>query len=250
MTRQLVALRHLPFEDLDGFAPLFEAQGFALRYIETPVERAFVQAALDADLLVVLGGPIGVYDREDYPFLDDEIDVVRARLLAGKPVLGICLGAQIMAAALGAKVYPGRNGKELGWSALSLTAAGMRSPLAALAPGQPVLHWHGDTFDLPEGAELLAGTERYPNQAFAWGRHALALQFHIEVTAPGLERWWVGHALEIALTDGVAVPALRRESGARAGGLEDARNAIVQYYRRSFSEHDLSQGEPEPSRTL
>lgn len=250
MNRQLVALRHLPFEDLDALGPLFEAQGFNLQYIDTPVERDFVQAALDADLLVVLGGPIGVYDREDYPFLADEIDAVRTRLLAGRPVLGICLGAQIMAAALGAKVYPGQNGKELGWSALSLTEAGMRSPLAALAPGRPVLHWHGDTFDLPEGAELLAGTGRYPHQAFAWGRHALALQFHIEVTAPGLERWLVGHALEIALTDGVSIPALRRESGACAGGLEDAQNAIVQYYWRSSSGHDLSQGEPGPSRTL
>lgn len=250
MTRQLVALRHLPFEDLDALGPLFEAQGFKPRYIDTPVKGDFVQAALDADLLVVLGGPVGVYDQEDYPFLKDEIDVVRARLLAGRPVLGICLGAQIMAVALGAQVYPGRNGKELGWSALSLTEAGMRSPLAALAPGQPVLHWHGDTFDLPEGAVLLAGSRRYPHQAFAWGGHALALQFHVEATAPGLERWLVGHALEIALTDGVSVSSLRQESAVCAGNLEDARKAIVQYYRRSFSEHDLSQGEPMPSERL
>jgi len=84
--------------------------------------------------------------------------------------------------------------------------------LAPFAYGATVLHWHGDTFDLPEGAELLASTDLYPNQAFAWGEHALALQFHVEVTAQGLERWFIGHACEIGQTPGLSVSTLRAET--------------------------------------
>ena len=149
-----------------------------------------------ADLLVVLGGPIGAYEEELYPFLADELRVIERRLAAGRPVLGICLGSQLMARALGARVYPG-TGKEIGWAPLQLTAAGRDSCLAPLGGGAPVLHWHGDTFDLPKGASLLASTPRYKNQAFAWQRHGLALQCHIEATAAGLERWYIGHACEI-----------------------------------------------------
>jgi GMP synthase (glutamine-hydrolysing) len=116
-----------------------------------------------------------------------------------------------MASALGARVYPG-TGKEIGWAPLTLTAAGRASPLAPLDVGAPVLHWHGDTFDLPRGAVHLATTDRYRHQAFAWGRHGLALQFHLEVAAPGLERWYIGHAVEIATTRGLSVPVLRSES--------------------------------------
>jgi GMP synthase (glutamine-hydrolysing) len=219
MQSQIIALRHVSFEDLDALAPLFAAHGAEIRYIDTPLQADFAAAALAADLLVVLGGPVGVYEQEDYPFLKQEIEVVRQRLAAGKAVLGICLGAQIIAAALGAQVYPGTGGKELGWEALQLSPAGMRSPLGALADGQAVLHWHGDTFDLPTGAVLLASSARYPHQAFSWGNAALALQFHIEVSALGLERWLVGHALEIASTPEVSVGQLRSAAAQHCPGL-------------------------------
>jgi GMP synthase (glutamine-hydrolysing) len=120
-----------------------------------------------------------------------------------------------MAKALGAAVYPG-GGKEIGWAPLLLTEAGRASCLAHLAPHKTaVLHWHGDTFDLPAGTSLLASTARYPNQAFAHGR-SVALQFHPEVTQPGLERWFIGHACEIAATDGVDVAGLRRDTAREA----------------------------------
>jgi GMP synthase (glutamine-hydrolysing) len=129
-----------------------------------------------------------------------EIARLRDRLARRLPTLGICLGAQLMAAALGATVYPGRRGKEIGWSALR-PGDGVRACPAIsnlLAPGVQVLHWHGDTFDLPNGAAHLAASEIYPNQAWSLGERILALQFHPEVTVANLERWYVGHACELA----------------------------------------------------
>ena len=117
-----------------------------------------------------------------------------------------------MARALGAKVYPGPQ-KEIGWSPLRLTEAGSRSCLRLLSAGQTaVLRWHGDTFDLPDGAARLAATTTYENQAFTWGKRALALQFHAEVRASDLERWFIGHSCEIAATPGVSVAQLRRDT--------------------------------------
>jgi GMP synthase (glutamine-hydrolysing) len=208
---QAVTIRHVPFEDLDGFAAVLEEREYGIFYRDAPVDDLAAPDLAAADLLVVLGGPIGAYEEELYPFLVDELRLIEQRLAAGRPVLGVCLGSQLMARALGARVYPGA-GKEIAWAPLELTEAGRASCLAALGDGTPVLHWHGDTFDLPTGAGLLASTPRYRNQAFAWKRHGLALQCHIEDEALGLERWYVGHASEIGATPGLAVPVLRAEA--------------------------------------
>jgi GMP synthase (glutamine-hydrolysing) len=215
-----LAIRHVPFEDLGSFASVLRARGLALGYRDAGLDDLGARDLLDADLLIVLGGPIGVYETRDYPFLKGEIAVVERRLRAGRPVLGLCLGAQIIAKALGARVFKGRR-KELGWSLLALTDAGRKSALAELGARTAVLHWHGDTFDLPREAQLLASTRLYAHQAFAWRPHALALQFHIETTARGLERWFVGHALEIASTRGVDLGKLRRETRRLAPHLEE-----------------------------
>lgn len=208
--KNLIALRHVPFEDLDNFAAPLGARGYAISYREAPVDDLAAPDLALADLLVVLGGPIGAYEEALYSFLKPELALIEKRLQQGRPVLGICLGAQLMARALGARVYPGK--KELGWAPLELTEAGRRSPLRFIEPAMKVLHWHGDTFDLPAGAEHLGATEPTPHQAFALGRHALGLQFHIEASAPGLERWYVGHALEIATTPGVGLASLREDA--------------------------------------
>jgi len=202
-----VAFRHVPFEDLGLLGPLLDRRGWRVTYRDAAVDSL---AEADADLLIVLGGPIGAYEDETYPWLRDELRAIERRLAAGRPTLGICLGSQLMARAAGGRVYPGPV-KEIGWSALTLTEAGRDSSLGAVA-GAPVLHWHGDTFDLPRGAALLASTPPYPHQAFSLGRHALGLQFHLEATAPGLERWFIGHAAEIAATPGVDVVSLRAET--------------------------------------
>ena len=204
MTKTLLAVRHVAFEDLGGFeAPLQDA-GYAIRYADMGVEA--VADFGDPDLLVVLGAPVGVYEDDLYPWLKDEIAFIGTRLQVQKPTLGICLGAQLMARALGARVYPG-PAKEIGWKSLT-RADGLLAPLA----DQPVLHWHGDTFDLPQGAVLLASTDICRNQAFSLGRHGLAFQFHPEAEARGFERWLIGHACEIAATPGVTVTALRADT--------------------------------------
>ena len=184
--KQCLVMQHVAFEDLGTFAPVLEEKGFAIRYCpvdEPPTEEEW----LAADLAVVLGGAIGVYDQVLYPFLKDEKDLIRKRLESQKPLLGICLGAQLIASVLKSRVYPGK-GKEIGWGGVELTEAGRKSPLRFLDGYRPVLHWHGDTFDLPEGAELLASTPVTPHQAFRMGNHVLALQFHPEVDADKLER--------------------------------------------------------------
>jgi GMP synthase (glutamine-hydrolysing) len=219
--KQAVAVRHVAFEDAGSFAAVLEQQGYALRYVEAGMDDLAAVEAAAPDLLLVLGGPIGAYEDDIYPFIDDELRLIGARLAARRPMLGICLGAQLMARAMGARVRPGDNGKEIGWAPLQLTGAGQASPLRHLAPElTPVLHWHGDTFDIPDGAERLAGSAQYPNQAFAVGSHALALQFHPEVTAAGMERWFIGHAGEIGATPGISVPQLRLDTGRWAAGLQ------------------------------
>jgi GMP synthase (glutamine-hydrolysing) len=205
MSKTLLALRHVTFEDLGGFeAPLREA-GFAIRYCDMGLDTP----SGPFDMLAVLGGPIGAYDDGLYPFLKDELNLIAAQLEAGKPVLGICLGAQLMARALGGRVYPGPV-REIGWKKLTLSSSGQKI-LGALE-GLPVLHWHGDTFDLPPGATNLASTDACAQQAFSLGRHALAFQFHPEAQQAGFERWLIGHAGEIAATPGVSVPGLRADT--------------------------------------
>lgn len=222
-----VAIRHVPFEDLGGCEALLLRLGYAVSYVDAPLVSGASLRSLDPELLVVLGGPIGVYEQESYPFVRDELDLLERRLGQGKKTLGICLGCQLIAAALGARVFAG-PAKEIGWGPLVLSEAGRRSALAPFGRADAhVLHWHGDTFDLPVGATRLASTALYENQAFALGAHALALQFHAEVTAEGLEAWYVGHACEIAATPGVSVPALRSASRRHARGLaEHAREML------------------------
>lgn len=220
-----VALRHVAFEDLGLLQPLLERCGFDVGYREAGLDDAGEIG--DPDLLVVLGGPIGAYEEDAYPFLLDELRLIGRRLTAGRPTLGICLGAQLMARALGARVYPG-PAKEIGWAPLTLTAEGGGSALAPLAD-LPVLHWHGDTFDLPAGAVRLASTPVTPNQAFsAVDGRALGLQFHLEATAAGLERWFIGHACEIAATPGIDVPALRAATKRHAPACEEAGAAVLE----------------------
>lgn len=198
-------LRHLAFEDLGLFEGPVVARGYAIETLDAGVNADPARLAA-TDLLVICGGPIGVYETDRYPYLVDELQAIASRLAAGRPTLGICLGAQLMAAALGARVYPGGR-KELGWGPLQLTAAGEASPLGVLA-GLPVLHWHGDTFDAPQGAIHLAASPIYPQQAFAVGRHGLALQFHAEADPARIEQWLIGHTGELSGA-GVDIPGLR-----------------------------------------
>ncbi|PWG63528.1 glutamine amidotransferase [Sediminicurvatus halobius] len=227
--RRCLAIRHVAFEDLGLLAPLLEASGYQIRYREAGVDDLTAEDPHAPDLLVILGGPIGAADEADYPFLADEVRLLRERLAADRPTLGLCLGAQLMARALGAQVYPARE-KEIGWAPLELTAAGRAGCLRHLDGGITlVLHWHGDTFELPAGATRLASTRACENQAFAYGERALALQFHAEAAGRALERWFIGHTVEIAATPGVSVPQLRADTARHSATLHEQG-------RRCFSE--------------
>jgi GMP synthase (glutamine-hydrolysing) len=218
-----IVLRHVTFEDLGTLESPLVARGFQIENVNAAEARFPLPQAQSCDLLVVLGGPIGVYDEKDYPFLTDEIALIGERISARKPILGICLGAQLMAAALGAGVYPGQHGAEIGWAPLK-PAPDAHPPAwfaPLLAPGLSVFHWHGDTFDLPAGALHLAETELYAHQAFAIGEFALGLQFHPEVTADGLESWYVGHACELHHA-GISAARLRADARQHAAALEEA----------------------------
>ncbi len=218
-----LVLRHLAFEDAGLFATPLRERGYAIREVDAGVNAS--PAVLEsADVLVIGGGPIGVYETDRYPFLHDEIEALRRRMDAGRATLGLCLGAQLMAAALGARVYSGGK-KELGWAPLQLSAAGQASPLGVLAE-LPVLHWHGDTFDLPAGATLLASTPVYAHQAFSHGAHALALQFHAEADWRRIEQWLIGHTGELGAA-GIDVNALRAASQQHGPALEAAAHALI-----------------------
>lgn len=208
--RECVAIRHLSFEDLGYFESVLRDSGWKVRYVDAPIAGAQEIAGLSPELLVVLGAPLSANDGEDYPFLDAELRLLEQRLERNEPTLGICLGGQLMARALGAVVAPAVN-SEIGWLPLQLTATGTNSPLRHFGD-QPVFHWHGDAFDLPEHAVALASTPDCPHQAFSVGPNLLALQFHPEVTARGLEPWYVGHYRALQ-SGGPDVNVLRANAG-------------------------------------
>jgi len=186
---EVLVFQHDPFEDLGFFAEVLEKQRTVYRVLrlfhgEMPAEDWERIRAL-----IILGGPMSVNDEERYPFLRWEKRIIRAAIDEAVPVVGICLGAQLIAATLGAVVYHGRV-KEIGWSPISITPHGQVDSLLGYLPeNATVFQWHGDGFDLPSGAIRLAASDNYENQAFRVGKHIYALQFHLEVTPRMIARW-------------------------------------------------------------
>jgi GMP synthase-like glutamine amidotransferase len=160
--------------------------------------------------LVVMGGPMSVNDGAAHPWIEPEVELLASALEVGLPILGVCLGAQLLARALGAAVRPGRE-QEVGPGSVELTDAGRRDPLLGpCGEALEVFHWHGEGFELPAGRASLAASDRYPNQAFRAGARAWALQFHVEVDEALLAAWrpWLPAAVEI---DGPALAGLERQ---------------------------------------
>ncbi|GGO54162.1 GMP synthase (glutamine-hydrolysing) [Roseovarius pacificus] len=228
--KSALILRHLAFEDLGTFAPVLRDAGYQLRDIEAAVVP--LPDPLEPDLVVVLGGPIGVNDSAAFPCMTEERDWLAMRLAADCPTLGICLGAQLMAAALGTRVAPIAK-KEIGFAPLTLTAPGRAGPLAHLSD-IPVLHWHGEGFALPVGAERLAATPACETQGFARGRTILGLQFHPEAgMLPDFERWLIGHSAELAQA-GIAPEALRQDAKVHGPALRAAGQAMFRHWLREL----------------
>jgi len=208
--KSLIAVRHVDFENLGSWEDVL-TKDYKIKYVNV-IENDFSTLKNESiDLLVILGGPIGVYQDNEYPFIKTEIALLEDRLKRDLPTLGLCLGSQLMARALGARVYPNHS-KEIGWNPLTLTKEGKNSCIQHLdSKHTSMFHWHGDTFDLPPGADLLASTAICNNQIFSFGRNALAFQCHPEVTAQHLEKWWIGHAAELSYNS-LSVCQLRDQS--------------------------------------
>ncbi len=232
MLKSAAVIRHLAFEDLGSFEPVLRSAEYEVRYYDVGIHDLTSPGIAEAELLIVLGGPIGAYEENTYPFLRDELRIIADRLASQRPILGICLGAQLMARALGARVYPGPV-KEIGFAPITLSEAGRVSSLAALGD-TPVLHWHGDTFDLPQGAALLASSEAYQNQAFSYGANAIAFQFHPEAGAIGFERWLIGHTAELNAA-GKDIPGLREEYRRLGAGLRARGTACLSNWLQQLS---------------
>jgi GMP synthase (glutamine-hydrolysing) len=190
---RILVLRHVPHEGLGSLETAFRRAGLGFSLLDVSRPAVAYPRAAEARALVVLGGPMGVYETHRYPFLRKELDFIKSFLSTGRPLLGICLGAQLAAHALGARVVRHRH-REIGWGPIHLTADGQKDPLLGVFPTRSVVfQWHGDTFDLPKGSRHLASSPLCRNQAFRHGR-VYGLQFHTEMTADMIRQWSRGPA--------------------------------------------------------
>jgi GMP synthase-like glutamine amidotransferase len=184
-----VVMQHVAFEGPGAVASAVRDAGADLRVVRVDRDEAVPPPDSVAEMggLVVMGGPMSVHD--DLAWLEEERALLRAAVGAGLPVLGVCLGAEQLAAALGADVTPG-PAPECGVGEVHLTTAAIDDPVFGPAPTPlPCVHWHGDTFSLPAGSVRLARNDAYENQAFRVGERAYGLQFHVEVTASLVAHW-------------------------------------------------------------
>ncbi|MBO9622739.1 MAG: glutamine amidotransferase [Sphingomonas sp.] len=225
-------IRHTPYEGIAGFREPIEAAGYVLDRIDV-TDPAFADLDFDApDLLLMMGGPMGVYERETHPWIAHEVERLAERIARGLPTLGVCLGAQMIAAAMGAEVRPGPV-KEVGFSPLALNSAGADSPLRHVAD-VPVLHWHGDTFGLPDGVELLASTAAYAHQAFRRGPELLALQFHAEMGEDPRFEAWLENGPGFVAEAGTTPDRLRAEHAAKGPAAVSAGQAMIAEWLRGL----------------
>jgi GMP synthase (glutamine-hydrolysing) len=213
LIKTAVVLQHTPTEGPGRLAGLLAEQGITVSCRQVFAGESVPGDIDDEALLVVMGGPMGVGDVDDrrYGFLRREIDLLGRMVADDRPVLGICLGAQLLAAGGGAAVYPNRRRdgygrwsvvREVGWGPVDFLGVDREPALAGLRPQEQMLHWHGDTFDLPPGAVHLASTPHCPHQAFRLGTRQFGLQFHCELDADSIGLWVREDAVFVRLANG------------------------------------------------
>lgn len=180
-------LQHVPFEGLASIEHWAKSKGHSLSatqfYQDEPLPNV-----KDIDWLVVMGGPMNIYEDNKYPWLTQEKRFIEQAIENEKIILGICLGSQLIADVLGAKVFPNPD-KEIGWFPIELTTEAQSSQVFSVLPNPfTVFHWHGDTFDLPTGATRMAMSKGCQNQAFVYGEKVIGLQFHLESTKESVQK--------------------------------------------------------------
>lgn len=211
--RKILVCQHVPYEILGTLNPLLKEAGFRIRYINFGRDSSATPSVDGYYGLIILGGPMCVDQTKDHPFLSHEIKMIQEAFYHNIPVLGICLGAQLIAKTLGAKVGPNKE-KEIGWYDVSLTAAGKRDKLLhPIGETEKIFQWHGDAFEIPKDAVHLASTTTCETQAFRFGDKVYAFQFHLEVDEAMILRWLkVPHHLkELETLRGKIDPELIRQ---------------------------------------
>lgn len=229
-----LVFRHVPHEGLGTIEPFLNHLKVEIEYGNLWANRLIPRDPHPYDYIISMGGPMNVDETDRYPFLKEERNLISKAIHSGIPVLGICLGAQVIARALGARVYPGPQ-KEIGWYPIRFQDAAKQDPVfqAIHRPEANVFHWHGDTFDLPDGAVLLASSDRYKHQAFRFGDSVYAFQFHIEVTCAMIADWMSKGAAELdALGPSFSREALVQDSEKLAAPLGHLAESI---YSRLFA---------------
>ncbi|WP_298173277.1 glutamine amidotransferase [Novosphingobium sp.] len=216
-------IRHVPREGVAGFRAPIEAAGYVINRVDVIDHDFHALDLVSPDLVVMMGGPMGVYEREAHPWITCQLKLLARRLAADRPTLGVCFGSQMIAAALGADVYAGPV-KEIGFAPVMIHDR--EGPLRHLAE-VPVLHWHGDTFTLPAGAELLASSPLYPHQAFRKGRNVLALQFHAEMGEDERFEDWIAQDMDYLSAAGKCPGELRASHAAHGPGAVAAGRAMI-----------------------
>ena len=197
-------LQHAPTETLGTIEDVLRGHRVGVNYIQTYAGNQVPSEMADKAGLIVMGGPMGVYEQAKYPFLRDEMRLIESALTLGRPVLGVCLGSQLLAAVLGAEVKKG-EAKELGWHAVRLSEATTQDLLfAGVRPEFWPFHWHGDVFSLPKQAVNLASSRQTPYQAFRYGENAYGILFHLEVTQEQISQMLVDFAEELREAGGGA----------------------------------------------
>ncbi len=221
---KVIVFQHVPFEVLGTLDPLLRREGYRIRYVNFGREPNAEPEIDKYDGLIILGGPMNVDMTDEYPHLDTEVRLIREAIDKGIPILGICLGAQLIAKTLGAPVSENPE-KEIGWYDVQLTDAGKSDPLMRhLEDSKPIFEWHSDTFALPAGCDHLASTASCRNQAFRYGDNVYGFQFHMEVDAALIERWLNTpvYQAEIAATNGRIDPAqIRAETAEKMSQLTE-----------------------------
>ncbi len=213
MKKTVLILLHMPHEPGGTLETALTQAGLEFHYVDLQKEIPELLPLDQAAGLVVLGGPMNVDEVDRYPFLARDVQWIAEALALKLPILGICLGAQLLAKTLGARVYKNWI-KEIGWHSIKLLPSAAEDPLFAQSGLRTVFQWHGDTFDLPAGAVPLASGPNCENQAFRYGDRAFGVQFHIEMTAGMIEDWLTeaGNCRELAGLDYVDPQRIRKET--------------------------------------